>query len=143
MIDEKNNVTFWKNFQSVMEREATFETGWLMDNLPLGVAVVSVPCGTLRYTNSVFTSWVGMEPEEFVGLSIWDNLFTEASNVSLMRARFQACMSFGSYDWFELTLKHKQGEYFKIRTRGSLEELKGERVIIGLCEPFDLGRQSD
>ena len=143
MTDDPGDTTFWKNFRAVMEHEATLETGWLMDSLPLGVAVASVPCGTVRYTNKVFAGWIGMTPDELVGISTWDELFTEASDVELMRARFQGCMDFGSYDWFEVTMRHKLGGYFKMRTRGSLEEIRGQQVIIGLCEPADLSGELD
>lgn len=133
-MNEDTGSVFWQNFQAQLEHEFDIETGILMDHLPIGVAVASTD-SIVRYVNSVFAGWLGLLPTEIVGRTTWDSIFTEASDIDLMRARFSSCLNFGSYDWFTVVLKHKDGSHFKMRTRGSLEEVHGTPVIIGLCEP--------
>ena len=129
--------TFWKNFHATLLHELDFETGWLMDNLPLGIAVASID-GVVRYVNRVFAHWIGFEPAEVVDRSVFDPLFSEATTRETLEHHFSAVVNFGRYDWFNVTMKHKQGGYFDMRTRGSLERIRGVPVVIGICEPVDL-----
>lgn len=130
---QNDDSTFWKNFNATMWHEIDFDPKWLMDRLPIGVGVAT-PDGMIRYVNETYGGWLGREPASMIGDFNADYLADGLSKNTKALAMFKSVLTFGWHDWIDISVHHKNGRRILLRTRATLERLKGVNCLVGIFD---------
>jgi sigma-B regulation protein RsbU (phosphoserine phosphatase) len=102
----------------------------LFDEFPVGLLVLSVT-GTVLKVNRTFCAWVGMAPEELIGLKRFQDLFTVGGRIFHQTHWLPTLQMQGSLSEVKLDVRHKDGHTIpmmlnavrRVRDTGSYDEV--------------------